>query len=73
MMEEMAMPLHIDRVETEMDVLPGGGEGGAAGPGDRGGLVPGLTGPDSAFKERLRPLVLEILNEELERLRRRQG
>jgi hypothetical protein len=64
------MPLQIDRVETEMDVLPAG-ERGAAGPGARGQT--GWAGTDAALKERLRRIVLEILNEELERLRRRQG
>lgn len=59
------MPLHIDRVETEVDVLPAG-EPNTAGPA-------GLTGTVAALKEKLRSIVLEILNEELERLRRKQG
>ena len=63
------MALHIDRVETEMDVFPAG-EGGPPGPLVRGGPVPGA---DFALKERLRPIVLEILDEELERLRRKLG
>jgi hypothetical protein len=68
----IVMALHIKRVETDLDVRPAGGEGGAPGPGGRGDPA-GLTGTDAALKERLRPIVLEILNEELERLRRRQG
>lgn len=60
------MPLQINRVDAEVDVLPTEPGGGgrppvAGGPGDR------------ALKERLRPIVLEILDEELERLRRRLG
>jgi hypothetical protein len=64
--ELTVMPVHIDRVETEMDVLPAA----AAGPGG-GPPLPG--GADAALKERLRPIVLEILQEELDRLRRKQG
>ena len=60
------MPLRIERVETELD-MTGGQKGGASaggGPADE---------TDKQLKERLRPLVLEILRDELERLRRRQG
>jgi hypothetical protein len=59
------MPVQIDRVETEIDVLPA-----AAGAGG-GGQLPGAT--DAALKERLRPIVMQILQEELDRLRRQQG
>lgn len=60
------MPLHIDRVDTEMDVVSpdrarGGGEAGV------------LEGSESQLLERLRPLVLRILEEELDRLRREHG
>jgi hypothetical protein len=38
-----------------------------------GALVSGENGIDRAMMERLRPMVLLILREELERLRRQQG
>ena len=63
------MPLRIDRVETEMDVLPASGPA----PTPAGGLGPGSAGSDLLLRERLRPIVLEILHDELERLRRKQG
>ena len=62
------MPVYIDRVETELDVLPTAAPraaGAAAVP------VPGAADP--ALKERLRPIVMQILQEELDRLRRKQG
>jgi hypothetical protein len=62
-----AVPLRIDRVETDMQLTggpTGGGSASAGGPADE---------TDRQLKERLRPLVLEILRDELERLRRRQG
>lgn len=63
------MPLSIDRVETEMDVLPAGGQGAA------GGGMPAATPSASRteLREMLRPVVLEILTEELQRLQRRHG
>lgn len=61
------MPLHIGRVETDVEVTP---PSGAAAPGGR-------TGPPSAadaeLLEKVRPLVLEVLRQELDRLRRTQG
>jgi hypothetical protein len=60
------MPVYIDRVETEMDVLPAAAAATGGGPAAPGGA-------DAALKERLRPVVLEILQEELDRLRRKQG
>jgi len=63
------MPVHIEHVQTDLDVRPP-----EAGAGPRGGaLAPGMNGIDHAMFERLRPLVLLILQEELERLRRQQG
>jgi hypothetical protein len=64
------MPLHIDRVQTEMDIVPSGRgtDGTAGGLASRGGAA-----ADMELKERLRPLVLEILREELDKLRRQQG
>jgi hypothetical protein len=59
------MPIQINRVDTEIDVLPpavSGASGTAA-----------VGGSDAALKERLRPIVMQILQEELDRLRRKQG
>jgi hypothetical protein len=60
------MPLRIDRVDTELEVtqpgrLPTRPEPAA------------LSGSDTELLERLRPIVLRILEEELERLRRERG
>ncbi len=67
------MPLHISRVEAELDVMPSsGGVAGRATSGE-GRSASDLPSSDRALKERLRPIVVEILSEELERLRRRQG
>lgn len=60
------MPLHIDRVDTEMDVVPADRARG-------GGATGVLEGSESELLERLRPLVLRILEEELDRLRRERG
>ena len=59
------MAVHIDHVQTDLDIRPQ-----TAG---SGGLMSGANGIDYAMLERLRPLVLLILREELERLRRQQG
>jgi hypothetical protein len=64
------MPLRIDRVEMEMDVQPS--PGSPASP-DSAGLQAALPAQDQALSERLRPIVLSILNDELRRLRRQQG
>jgi hypothetical protein len=52
-------------VQTDLDIRPQ-----TAG---SGGLMSGANGIDYAMLERLRPVVLLILREELERLRRQQG
>ena len=57
------MALSVDRVAVAMDIAP-------EAPG-RAGPAPPPT--DAALRERLRPIVLEILAAELERLRREQG
>jgi hypothetical protein len=57
--------VHIDHVQTDLDVRP---------PAERSGaLARGIDGIDRAMVERLRPMVLLILREELDRLRRQQG
>jgi hypothetical protein len=63
------MPVHIDHVQTDLDVKPP-----QAGDGPRSGaLASGMNGIDRAALERLRPMVLLILQGELDRLRRQQG
>lgn len=59
------MAVHIDHVHADLDIRPPAGGGG--------GLTSGANGIDHAMLERLRPLVLLILREELDRLRRQQG
>lgn len=59
------MPLHIGRVETDLDVTPSAGT-----------AVPSAApdpAADAALRDRLRPLVIEILRDELDRIRRTQG
>lgn len=59
------MPLHIDRVDAEMNVTD-------AQPGTAQAVGP-LTGGREELRERLRPIVLDILEEELRRIAREQG
>lgn len=61
------MPLHIDRVDTELDVTPADHTRRRRGAGDM------FEGTETELLERLRPLVLQILEEELDRLRRERG
>jgi hypothetical protein len=56
------MPLTIDRVAVSMDVVS-----------DEPGSSSSRPLTDVELRDRLRPVVLEILNAELERLRREQG
>lgn len=53
------MPLDVDRVSLTMDM---GGDAARRRPMS-----------DAELRERLRPVVIEILSTELERLRRQQG
>jgi hypothetical protein len=57
--------VHIDHVQTDLDT-----RSQTAG---SGGLTSGVNGIDHEMLQRLRPIVLMILREELERLRRQQG
>jgi hypothetical protein len=59
------MAVQIDQVNTEVEVQ----RFESAGPPVSAGMI----GIDRSMLERLRPMVLQILNEELERLRRQQG
>jgi hypothetical protein len=62
--------LRIDRVKTEMEVLPREGPS-YAGSATPGGLVAGQLAYDPALKERLRDVVLEVLREHFRQLERR--
>ena len=59
------MSVQIDKVHTELEVQPSGST--------RPGASSGMNGLDRTMLERLRPLVLQILTEELDRLRRQHG
>jgi hypothetical protein len=59
------MAVQIDQVHTEVEVQPSGSAGKPA--------SSGMNGIDRSMLEMLRPMVLQILKEELERLRRQQG
>jgi hypothetical protein len=63
------VPVHIDHVQTDLDVRPSQGGDGVP----SGVLVSGMNGTDRGMVEQLRPIVLLILREELDRLRRQQG
>lgn len=72
------MPLHIDRVDTEIEILRKEPQAGApdagVGPGTGGGADTLATVRGRAeLREQLRPIVLEILNDELNRIKRKVG
>lgn len=71
------MPLRIDRVESEVEVMrkaDGGAAVAGAAPGSGGGdeTLANLQGR-AALREKLRPIVLEILDDELARIKRKVG
>jgi hypothetical protein len=76
---EIAMPLRIDRVDTEIEILrkdSGDGDHESAAGGVRdGGISEALsTGRGRIeLREKLRPIVMEILNDELMRIKRKVG
>lgn len=63
------MPVQIDHVQASLDIRPAQPAVAPA----TGALASGANGVDRAALERLRPIVLLILREELDRLRRQQG
>jgi hypothetical protein len=68
------MPVQIDRVDTEIEIQRKA-EGGAPGAASTGGgeeVLASLRG-QSALRERLRPMVLEIVRDELNRIKRKVG
>lgn len=62
--------LHIDRVNTEMEVLQRSSVGPAEAP-EGPGLVPGQPALDPQMKERMRDVVMEVLKDHLRELERR--
>jgi len=70
------MPLQIDRVDTEIEILrkestdaPGASASGSGGGAETLATVRGRA----ALREKLRPIVMEILNDELMRIKRKVG
>ena len=71
------MPLRIDRVDTEIEIMrkdAGGGSESAISPGAGGGgsTLESVRGK-SQLRNQLRPIVMEILNDELQRIKRKVG
>jgi hypothetical protein len=65
------MPLIIDRVETEIEVFRSEAHDSGAPYG--GAETLGALRGDNALRERLRPIVMEILTDELKRIARKVG
>lgn len=59
------MTLHIDQVDAQMEILANRSSGETT--------LDVFNAPDTVLRERLRPIVLEILEEEIQRLRREAG
>lgn len=72
------MPLRIDRVDTEIEILrmPEGGatSESSVSPGSGGGTdtLEAVRGT-AKLRDQLRPIVMEILNAELDRIKRKVG
>jgi len=71
------MPLRIDRVDTEIEIMrkeAGGASDASVNPGSGGGeeTLAAVTGR-VALREKLRPIVMDILNDELNRIKRKVG
>ena len=66
------MPLRIDRVDTEIEIFRK--EESSISPGSGGGTdtLEAVRGR-SELREKLRPIVMEILNDELTRIHRKVG
>jgi hypothetical protein len=75
---ESFMPLRIDRVDTEIEILRkdsgAGGSDLSISPGTGGGSETlGAVRGRAELREKLRPIVMEILNDELTRIKRKVG
>jgi hypothetical protein len=72
------MPLRIDRVESEVEVLRKAGDDAPASSGNASGGGSGdrtISDAQSraALRDKLRPVILEIVNDELARIKRKVG
>jgi hypothetical protein len=72
------MPLRIDRVDTEIEILrkaSGGADASesSASPGSGGSESLAAVSGRAALRDKLRPIVLEILDDELARIKRKVG
>jgi hypothetical protein len=73
------MPIHIDRVQTELEIMRSPDSGVV--PGSPAGLNVSSGADESlgavrgrnALRERLRPIVMEIITDELNRRKRKVG
>ena len=65
------MPLHIDRVDTEIEILRKE-DTSATSTGGGPDSLSSIRGR-SELREKLRPIVMEILNDELNRIKRKVG
>jgi hypothetical protein len=70
------MPLRIDRVDTEIEILrkDAGASESSVAPGSGGGsdTLAAVRGRNE-LRDKLRPIVMEILNDELTRMKRKVG
>jgi hypothetical protein len=70
------MPLRIDRVDTDIEILRkatgDAASGSSVGSGGGSETLSALSG-SAALREKLRPIVMEILNDELTRIKRKVG
>jgi hypothetical protein len=71
------MPLRIDRVDTEIEILRKEADGASTpapgAPGEFGGEDLNTRHGRAAIREKLRPIVMDILNDELMRIKRKVG
>jgi hypothetical protein len=68
------MPLRIDRIDTEIEILrkDAGGGGSAINVGGGSETLAAVRGRVE-LREKLRPIVMDILNDELQRIKRHLG
>jgi hypothetical protein len=67
------MPLRIDRVDTEIEVLRKESSSSSAMSSGSGSEVLSSVRGRSELREKLRPIVMEILSDELTRMKRKVG
>jgi hypothetical protein len=67
------MPLRIDRVDTEIEILRKDAGTSASDSGSGGSEALATVRGRAELREKLRPIVMEILNDELTRIKRKVG